>query len=68
MSQLTVQLDQSAEEAIEELKNLLGTKSAGAAVRMALALARHAVPASKDRTVIVKNQNKKNEEIKIVLT
>lgn len=67
MSQLTVQLDENAEVAIEELKKLLGTRSAGAAVRIALALARHVAPTSKDRTVIVKDQNHEGEEIRIVL-
>lgn len=67
MSQLTVQLDESAEAAIEELKKVLGTKSSGAAVRMALALAKHVVPTSRERTIIVKDQNHDNEEIRILL-
>jgi|HubBroStandDraft_2_1064218.scaffolds.fasta_scaffold3290456_1 hypothetical protein len=67
MSQLTVQLDENAEEAIKTLQELLGTKSAGAAVRMALALARHVAPTSKDRTVIVKDQNRGDEDVKIIL-
>lgn len=67
MSQLTVQLDENAESAIEELKKLLGTRSAGAAVRIALALAKHVAPTSKDRTVIVRDQNHGGADVRIVL-
>jgi hypothetical protein len=67
MSQLTVQLDENAEKAIDELKQLLGTRSAAAAVRLALALAKHIAPTAKDGTVIVKDQKHNDEEIKIVL-
>jgi hypothetical protein len=67
MSQLTFQLDDNSEKAIEELKTFFGTKSSAAAVRSALALVRTLAPASKDRTVIVRNQNKNNEDLKIVM-
>jgi hypothetical protein len=40
MSQLTFQLDENFERAIEVLKEFFGTKSSAAAVRSALALAR----------------------------
>jgi len=66
MTQLTFQLDVNSEEAIEELKEFFGTKSSAAAVRSALALVRTLAPASKDRTVIVHDQNK-DEDIKIVM-
>jgi hypothetical protein len=66
MAQLTFQLDDNSEKAIEELKDFFGTKSSAAAVRSALALVRALAPASKDRTVIVHDQNK-DEDLKILL-
>ncbi|MGD9671053.1 MAG: hypothetical protein AB7U75_18745 [Hyphomicrobiaceae bacterium] len=67
MAQLTFQLDKNTELAIEELKQFFGTKSSAAAVRSAVALARTVVPTSKNRTVLVRDQNK-NEDLKIVVT
>jgi hypothetical protein len=66
MPQLTFQLDDSSEAAIEELKEFFGTRSSAAAVRSALALARTIAPASKDRTIIIRDQNK-DEDIKILM-
>ncbi|QLH72596.1 hypothetical protein [Rhodopseudomonas palustris] len=66
MSQLTFQLDENSEKAIEELKEFFGTKSSAAAVRSALALVRTLAPASKDRTVVIRDQNK-DEDLKIVM-
>jgi hypothetical protein len=66
MSQLTFQMDRNTELAIEELKEFFGTKSSAAAIRSALALARTVVPTSKDRTVVVRDQNT-NEDVKIVV-
>jgi hypothetical protein len=68
MSQLTFQLDQNSEKAIEELKEFFGTRSSAAAVRNALALARAIVPAaSSERTIVIRDQTK-NEDLKILVT
>jgi hypothetical protein len=66
MSQLTFQLDENSEKAIEELKDFFGTRSSAAAVRSALALARAVVPASQNRTVIIRDQNR-NEDLRILM-
>lgn len=66
MSQLTFQLDRGAEEAIEELKELLGTKSSAGAVRSALALAQIIVPTGKKGRIVVRDQNT-GEDVSIIL-
>ncbi len=66
MAQLTFQLDSNSASAIEELKTFFGTSSNAAAVRSALAFTRAVVPTSKDRTVIVRDQQKK-EDVRIVV-
>ncbi len=67
-AQLTFQQDEFSEEDVEELKRFFGTKSSAAAVRRALALARVIAPLIKDRTLLVKDQNAGNQEIRVVLT
>jgi hypothetical protein len=67
MAQLTFQLDENTEKAIEELKEFFGTKSSAAAIRSALALAQVLAPTSKDRKIVVHDQNTK-EKLNIVLT
>jgi hypothetical protein len=67
MAQLTFQLDPSSEQAIKELKEFFGTKSSAAAVRTALTLARTIAPASKQGTVVIRDQNT-NQDLKIVMT
>lgn len=67
MSQLTVQLDENAENALQELQKFFGTKSKAAALRNALALARIVAPAAKDRTLILRDQNA-GEDLKIAIT
>jgi hypothetical protein len=66
MAQLTFQTDQSTEQAIDELKGFFGTNSSAAAIRSALAMARTVVPTSKNRTIIVRDQNR-NEDVKIII-
>ncbi len=66
MAQMTFQLDDNSEIAIDELKEFFGTKSGAAAIRSALALARAIVPTSKDRTLVVRDLNK-GEDVKIVV-
>lgn len=67
MAQLTFQLDENSEQAIEELKQFFGTRSSAAAVRSALTLARTVVPTSKDRTIVIRDQNR-DEDLKILMT
>ncbi len=67
MSQLTFQLDENTERAIEELKVFFGTRSSAAAIRSALAVAQTAVPVSKNRTIVVRDQNT-NQDLNIVVT
>lgn len=66
MAQLTFQLDKGSAEALEELKDLLGTKSSAAAVRSALALAQIVIPTGKKGRIVVKDQNT-NEDVSIIL-
>lgn len=66
MYQMTFQLDKNSEEALNELKELLGTKSSAAAIRSAIALAKIIVPTGKKGRIVVRDQNK-NEDISIVL-
>lgn len=57
MAQLTVLLDENAEQALEELQRVFGTKSKAAALRNALALARVVAPAAKNRSLVVRGEN-----------
>ncbi len=66
MTQLTFQLDKNSEMAIDELKEFFGTKSSAAAIRSALALARTVVPTTKNRMLVVRDQNR-GEDVKIIV-
>lgn len=67
MSQLTIQLDENAEVALEELRKFFNTRSKAAALRNALALASAMVPsAGEDRTFVVRDQ-KTNSDTKIAI-
>lgn len=66
MTQLTIQLDSNAEEALEELQAFFNTRSKAAALRNALSLARAVVPAAKDRTILLHDQNA-NQDVKIAI-
>src|SRR5258707_10851220 len=66
VAQMTFQLDDNSEIAIDELKEFFGTKSGAAAIRSALALARAIVPTRKDRTLLVPDQKKREDVRKVV--
>jgi hypothetical protein len=67
MSQLTFQLDENSERAIEDLKEFFGTKSSAAAVRSALALARAASSTSSDGRTVVLHDQKSNQNVTVIV-
>lgn len=67
MSQLTIQLDDNAERALQELQAFFGTSSKAAAVRTALNLARVVVPSANNNKVITIKDPESNADIRIAI-
>ena len=67
MAQVTFEIDEATERALEELKTFFNVKTRSAAIRSAIALARVVRPASKDQRVVVRDLNQGDKELTIVL-
>lgn len=67
MSQLTIQLDENAERALQELQTFFGTSSKAAAIRTALNLANVIVPSANHNKVITIKDPQSNEDVRIAI-
>jgi len=69
MPQVTFEIDEATEQALEELKGFFNVKTRSAAIRNAIALARVVRPAAKDQRVVVKdlNSSEGDKDLTIVL-
>ena len=70
MAQVTFEIDESTEKALDELKAFFNVKTRSAAIRNAIALARVVKPAAKDQRVVVRDLNsddKNGKDLTILL-
>ena len=67
-TQVTFEIDDSTEAAIDELKAFFNVRTRSAAIRNAIALARVIAPNAKDKTVVVRDQNSiESKEVTIMV-